>query len=81
MQNLMEFKNDAPLGFYAPRRNCQESPKWFGMQHATWHKMKTETQIEEPSTLMDSWDRISAREPLTPRFHASEVDLLIDFHN
>jgi hypothetical protein len=45
----MELKNVAPLGFYAPRRNCQESPKWFGMRLATGHKMKTETRIEEPS--------------------------------
>jgi hypothetical protein len=81
MQNLMELKNVAPLGFYALRRNCQESPKWFGMRLATGHKTKTETRIEEPSTPMDSWDRISAREPLTPRFHASEVVLLIDFEN
>jgi hypothetical protein len=81
MQNLMELKNVAPLGFYAPRRNCQESPKWFGMRLATGHKMKTETQIEEPSTPMDSWDRISARAPLTPGCHASEVALLIDFEN
>jgi hypothetical protein len=61
------------LGFYALRRNCQESPKWFGMRLATGHKMKTETQIEEPLTPMDSWDRISAIAPLTPRCHASEV--------
>jgi hypothetical protein len=81
MQNLMELKNVAPLGFYAPRRNCQESPKWFGMRLATGHKMKTETRIEEPSTPMDSWDRISARAPLTPGCHASEVALLIDFEN
>jgi hypothetical protein len=77
----MELKNAAPLGFYARRRNCQESPKWFGMRLATGHKMKTETRIEEPSTLMDSWDRISARAPLSPGCHASEVALLIDFEN
>jgi hypothetical protein len=41
--------------------------------------MKTETQIEESSTLMDYWDRISVREPLTLEFHALEVSLLIDF--
>jgi hypothetical protein len=73
MQNLMELKNAASLGFYASRRNCQESPKWFGMLLATRHKTKTETWIEEPLTPMDSWDRILAREPLTPRCHASEV--------
>jgi hypothetical protein len=81
MKNLMELKNDALLGFYAWRRNCQESPKWFEMRLATGHKMKTETQIEELSTSMDSWDKIFARAPLTPRFHASKVDLLIDFKN
>jgi hypothetical protein len=81
MKHLMELKNVAPLAFYAPRRNCQESPKWFGMRLATGHKMKTETWIEEPSTLMDYWDRISARPPLTPGFHASKVSLLIDFEN
>jgi hypothetical protein len=81
MKNLMELKNAAPLGFYAQRRNCQESPKWFGMQLATRHKMKTETRIEESSTSMDSLDRISARAPLTPVCHASEVALLVDFEN
>jgi hypothetical protein len=81
MQNLMDLKNAAPLGFYAQRRNCQESPKWFGMRLATGHKMKNETWIEEPLTLMDSWDRISARASLNPGFHASEVSLLIDFKN
>jgi hypothetical protein len=59
----------------------QESPKWFGMQLATGHKMNIETWIEEPLTLMDYWDRISARPPLTPRCHALEVALLIDFDN
>jgi hypothetical protein len=59
----------------------QESPKWFGMRLATGHKMNIETQIEEPSTPMDYWDRISARAPLTPGCHASEVALLIDFDN
>jgi hypothetical protein len=77
----MELKNDALLGFYAMRRNCQESLKWFGMPLATGHKKKTETQIEEPSTSMDYWDRISARAPLTLGCHASEVALLIDFEN
>jgi hypothetical protein len=43
--------------------------------------MKTKTRIEEPSTPMDYWDRISARVPLTPEFHTSEVALLIDFKN
>jgi hypothetical protein len=81
MQNLMEIKNVAPLGFYALRMNFQESPKWFGMQLATGHKMKTETRIEEPLNPMDSWDRISPRSPLTPRFHASKISLLIDFEN
>jgi hypothetical protein len=81
MKNLMELKNAAPLGFYALRRNCQESPKWFGMRLATGHKMKIETQIEEPSTPMDSWDRISSRAPLTHGCHASKVALLIDFEN
>jgi hypothetical protein len=33
----------------------QESPKWFGMRLATGHITNIETQIEEPSTLMDSW--------------------------
>ena len=59
----------------------QESLKWFGMWLATAHKMKTKTQIEELLTPMDSWDRISARAPLTPGFHASKVVLLIDFEN
>ena len=54
MKNLMELKNVAPLGFYAPRRNFQESPKWFGMRLETGNKTKTKTQIEELSTLMDS---------------------------
>jgi hypothetical protein len=60
----MELKNSSLLGFYALRMNCQESPKRFGMRLATGHKMKTETWIEEPSILMDSWDMISAREPI-----------------
>jgi hypothetical protein len=81
MKNLMELKNVVSLDFYAPRMNFQASPKWFVMRHTTGHKMKTETWIEEPLTLMDSWDRILAREPLTPRCHASEVSLLIDFKN
>jgi hypothetical protein len=51
------------------------------MQLATGYKMKTEIQIEEPSTPMDYWDNILARKPLTPGFHASEVALLIDFEN
>jgi hypothetical protein len=81
MQNLMELKNDALLGFYARRRNCQESPKWFGMRLAIGHKTKTKTRIEEPLNLMDSLDRISPRETLSPGFHASEVALLIYFEN
>ena len=59
----------------------QESPKWFGIRLATGHIMNIETQIEEPSTSMDYWDRISARAPLTPWCHASEVFVLIDFGN
>jgi hypothetical protein len=59
----------------------QESPKWFEMPHATRNKMKIETHIEEPLTLMEYWDRISSRQPLTPRCHASETALLIDFEN
>jgi hypothetical protein len=58
MKNLMDLKNVAPLGFYASRMNCEESPKWFGMQLATGHKMKIETWIEEPLSLLDSWHRI-----------------------
>jgi hypothetical protein len=81
MQNITKLKNDAPLGFYAPRMNCQDSLKWFGMRLATGHKMKNETQIEESSTPMDSWDRISPREPLTPGCHALEVALLIDLES
>jgi hypothetical protein len=77
----MELKNFVLVGFYAVRRNCQESLKWFGMRLAIGHKMKNKTLIEEPSTPMDSWHRIPAREPLTLRFHASEVSLLIDFEN
>jgi hypothetical protein len=71
MHHLMELKNATPLGFYAPRRNFQESPKWFGMRLATEHKMKTETQIEEASSLLDSWHRILAISPLTPGSHPS----------
>ena len=59
----------------------QESLKWFGMRLATGHIMNIETQIEEPLTPMDSWDRISSREPLTHGCHASEVALNIDFEN
>ena len=81
MQNLMEIKNVAPLSFYAQRRNCQESLKWFGMRLATGYKTKNETQIEELSTPMDSWDNISSISPLTHEFHASEVALIIDFDN
>jgi hypothetical protein len=51
------------------------------MPLTTRHKKKNETQIEEPWTSMDYWDKISAREPLTLRFHASEAALLIDFKN
>ena len=81
MWNLMELKNVALLGFYATTKNFQESPKWFGMRLATEHKMKTETHIEEPLTPMDSWDRISARAPLTPGSNPSEVVFFIDFDN
>ena len=59
----------------------QESLKWFGMQVATEHKTKNKNPIVEPSTQMDSWDRISARAPLTLGYHASKVALLIDFEN
>jgi hypothetical protein len=59
----------------------QESPKWFGMRLATGHITNIETQIEEPSNMMDSWDRISYRASLTHGFHASEVALIIDFEN
>ena len=51
------------------------------MPLATGHKKKTETLIKVPSTLMDYWDRVSARAPLTLGFHASEIVLLIDFEN
>ena len=59
----------------------QESPKWFGMHLATGDKMKIETHIEEPLTLLDSWHTISTRSPLTLGCHASKVVLLIDFEN
>jgi hypothetical protein len=59
----------------------QESPKWFGMGLAIGHITNIETRIEEPSNLMDSWDIISYRAPLTHGFHASEVALNIDFDN
>ena len=59
----------------------QESPKWFGMRLATGHITNIETRIEESSTLMDSWDRISARALLTLECHASELGLLMDFMN
>jgi hypothetical protein len=77
----MELKNSDLLGFYAPRRNCQESPKWFGMRLATGNKMKTETWIEEPSSLLDSRHRILSREPITPSSNPSEVVFSIDFDN
>jgi hypothetical protein len=59
----------------------QESLKWFGTQLENGNKMKIETRIEEPLNSMDYWENISAIPPLTPRFHASEVSLLIDFEN
>jgi len=59
----------------------QESPKWFGMRLATGRKIKTETRIEEPSNLMDSWHRILARSPLTPSSNPSKEVFLIDFDN
>jgi hypothetical protein len=62
----MELKNVSSLGFYSPRRNFQESPKWFGMRLATGNKMKEETWIEEPSSFLDSWHSILPRAPLTP---------------
>ena len=77
----MELKNVALLAFNAPRRNCQESPKWFGMRLATGHKMNIETRIEEPYTSMDYWDMISSIEPLTYGFHASEFAVLNGFEN
>jgi hypothetical protein len=77
----MELKNASPLGFYAPRMNCQESLKWCGMRLAIEHKMKTKTQIEEPSNPMDSWHMISAREPLTLGSNPSKVAFVIDFDN
>ena len=81
MKNLRELKIAAPLGFYALRSNCQESSKWFGMRLAIGHKTKTETQIEEPSSLLDSWHIILARAPLTLSSNPSEVVLFIDFDN
>jgi hypothetical protein len=51
------------------------------MPLAIRHKMKTESWIDEKYTLMDYWDRISSKEPITPRCHASEVVLLLDFEN
>ena len=77
----MKLKNVSSLGFIPQGGIGQESSKWFGMQLATGHKKKKETHIKEPSTLIDYWDRISARPPLTPRCHVSEVALLIDFKN
>jgi hypothetical protein len=59
----------------------QESSKWFGIQLATAHKTKTETQIEEPFTSLDSSHMISARAPITPRYHASKIVLFTDFEN
>jgi hypothetical protein len=41
----------------------------------------TETRIEEPSSLLDSWHRISARAPLTPGSNPSKVVFFIDFEN
>jgi hypothetical protein len=62
-----KLKNVALLGFYALRRNWPRVPEMVWDALATGHKMKIETQIEEPSTPMDYWDMILAREPLTPR--------------
>ena len=59
----------------------QESLKWFGMQLATGHIMKTKSQIEKPPSPLDSWDWISARAPLTPGSNPSEVVFFIDFDN
>jgi hypothetical protein len=81
MQNLMELKNVALLAFYAPRRDYQDPPKWFGMRLATGHKMKIETRFEEPLTSMDYSDRILGILPLTLGCHASKFALLIDFEN
>jgi hypothetical protein len=59
----------------------QDSLKWFGMRLATGHRTKTETRIEEPSSLLDSWHRILARSPLTPGSNPLEVVFFIDFDN
>jgi hypothetical protein len=59
----------------------QESLKWFWMQLATENITIIETQIKEPSNLMDYWDRISSRSPLTHGYHALEVALMFDFES
>jgi hypothetical protein len=64
-----------------PGGGIAKSPRNGWMRFATGHKTKTKTQIEEPLTLMDSWDIISAREPLTPSSNPSEVVVFIDFDN
>jgi hypothetical protein len=77
-----ETQKCCSVRFLCPKEELAKSPlKWFGMRLATGHKMKTETQIEEPLTLLDSWHMISARAPLTLGSHASEVSLFIDFEN
>jgi hypothetical protein len=48
-----ETQKCCSVRFICPEEGLVESLKWLGMRLATGHKMKTETQIEEPSTLMD----------------------------
>jgi hypothetical protein len=43
--------------------------------------MKSETKIEEPSSLLDSSHRILVTSPLTPGSNPSEVVFFIDFDN
>ena len=80
LNNLVAYHGTV-LGFYALKRNCQESSKWFGMRLATGHKMKTETRIEEPSSLLDSQRRILSKAPLTPGSNPLEAVFFIDFDN
>jgi hypothetical protein len=42
---------------------------------------ENKTQIEEPSSPLDSWHRISARAPLTPGSNPSVSFFFIDFEN